>query len=98
MEMATPVGAAWAAHYRPGMSQKEARAFIAGFEAATPELEYAWRDEGDHYWPLSTRDHEEGETLDAAHDAADADWFEATDGVALYARTKAITPGEWRRA
>ena len=98
MDATTPAGVAWAAYYRPGMTSKEARAFIAGFQAASPDLEYAWRFSDGHYWPFSLRDDEEGETLDAVHDAARAEWFAPTDEVHLYVREKATVAGEWRRA
>lgn len=98
MDATTAAGAAWARHYRPGMSSKEARAFIAGFEAASPGVEYAWRDASGHYWPFSSRDEEEGDTLEAVNEAASAEWFDPPAEVHLFVRERAVAAGQWRRA
>lgn len=73
MDYITAVGNAWAAYYRPGMSSNEARAFIAGFEAAHPGVEYAWRDDTGQYWPFSSLDDGKGTTFEATTEAASAE-------------------------
>ena len=95
MSTSSAADAAWEAFRRPGMGDADELAFRAGFAAAAPELEFAWREGEEHYWPYSLRDDEEGETLEAATAAATEEWFDASDSLRLHARSKAVPPGAW---